>query len=765
MKWHLLILFLGFPSLFAQQGDKQGQLQDDPIPASQIPPSPPLPLDQALDSFNIAKGFVIEPIAIGELVRMPVALSFDADGRAWVVEMTQYMNDLDGSEENKPSGKIRVLEDTDQDGCFDQATTFLDHLVLPRTAAVTSDGLLYNNGDALYFIQRDQLKPVGSPILVDPSYAAGGNPEHKANGLLLARDNWYYNAKSNRRYRRINGQWQISKTNFRGQWGICQDDAGRLFYNNNSTLLIGDQMRPNLLRHHPTFPQNKKCSNQVGPNRVYPSRISPGVNRAYLKNTLNKEGKLIRATSAAGMTIYRGDNFPPAYHGSAFTTEPSVHLLKLIKISRDLQNKPSGTHPIPKDEFLTSTDEWFRPVNIYTAPDGTLWLVDMYFGLLQHRAYMTTYLRKQYASRQLDKPMENNGRIYRIRYQSKPASSPLKLSQKSNSELTQLLSHPNGWVRDTCQRLLVERLGHPSQPKRQTLIQSWQQDLETAISHDPSPWLKLHALWIYESLPEIPGSFLKQCLQSAQPELVSSALELAHHSRPSPTALILKLPLQEPILHSYLFALGKLATPESHQHAMKLIRENHKVRLLQEAYISGLGSQSALLANSIPVEDKKWEQLLKAASDSQHKAPVKTEQSSKESIKHRRGKQLYLGAAACASCHGQDAAGIANLAPPLVPSDWISGDQTKLLKIVLHGLQGPIKVNGKNYTLASVMPGISQRNDLKDQDIAHLLNYLIHQNNQLSSKKHTPSIRAEDVKRVRKATFSRKSVPYTASEL
>ena len=213
--------------------DKGNKPQVDPILASEIPPSPLLNTEDAIKSMKLAEGFNIQAIA-DENINQPVSLSFDAKGRAWLVEMTQYMIDFDATDENKANGVIKVLEDTTGDGNLDKVTVFMDDLILPRACAVTSDGLLYVSEDKLFFIKRggdDGTTPVGEPELIDGEYAVGGNAEHKPNGLLLARDNWYYSAKSKFRYRKIEGKWHKQETNFRGQWGIAQDDTGRLFYN------------------------------------------------------------------------------------------------------------------------------------------------------------------------------------------------------------------------------------------------------------------------------------------------------------------------------------------------------------------------------------------------------------------------------------------------------------------------------------------------------------------------------------------------------
>ena len=511
--------------IYAQNGDKKDpSTQKDPIPADQIPPAPFLDKDQALKSFEVADGFVLENIA-EENVHQPVSLSFDADGRAWVVEMTNYMLDVASTDENKPAGRIKVLEDSNGDGKLDKTTVFLDKLILPRACAVTSDGLLYAHADQLFFIKRggkDGLTPVGEPELIDKDYARGGNAEHKANGLLLGRDNWYYNAKSDNRYRRVHGKWVKEETAFRGQWGISQDDAGRLYHNSNSVTLSGDSTRPNLFRHHPQYTPKHRISSRVGTNRIYPIRMNPGVNRAY-QGILDKSGKLVNCTAAAGMTIYRGENFPKELYGTAFVSIPCGNLIKAMSVEHDSSNKPKGSFPFKEKEFIASTDEWFRPVNIYTAPDGTLWVIDMYMGLLQHTTYMTTYLRKQYVSRGLDKPKPNNGRLYRVRYEANKVSEVPKMSNATIADLQANLSHVNGTVRDTAQRLIVERITSPDGTED---YKEWNK-LNTKASY--SGLGLLHALWAYEAMNWIPNNLIEQALDSDNSDIVNSALELAHY--------------------------------------------------------------------------------------------------------------------------------------------------------------------------------------------------------------------------------------------
>ena len=101
--------------------------------------------------FTLAPGYRAELVAAEPLVQDPVAVDFDADGRMYVVEMRGYMPTLSGAGEDRPVGRIVVLEDTDDDGRMDKRTIFLDSLVLPRALKVMEHGVLVGAPPNLFF--------------------------------------------------------------------------------------------------------------------------------------------------------------------------------------------------------------------------------------------------------------------------------------------------------------------------------------------------------------------------------------------------------------------------------------------------------------------------------------------------------------------------------------------------------------------------------------------------------------------------------------
>jgi len=259
--------------------------------------------------FIIDEGLEIELLAAEPLLKSPVAMDFDLKGRIWTVELTGYMRDVEGSDEDLPDGRISFLIDTNGDGVMDQKNVFLDELVLPRAIKCYNGGLLYAEPPNLWWVPiNDDDKP-GVKILVDSMYTNGGNVEHMPNGLLYNIDNWIYNAKSDRRYRLKNGKWEIEPTVYRGQWGISNDELGRLFYNTNSHPLFGDHVLPNSFDQNPFLNKANVYNQNIAITRKFYPYQATAVNRGYQEGVLMPDGKVSEFTSACSPLIYKGGTF------------------------------------------------------------------------------------------------------------------------------------------------------------------------------------------------------------------------------------------------------------------------------------------------------------------------------------------------------------------------------------------------------------------------------------------------------------------------
>ena len=229
--------------------------------------------------------------------------------------------------------------------------------------------------------------------LIDEDYTQDTNVEHRTNALFRGLDNWVYNVKSDVRYREVDGIWIKEKTSFRGQWGLSHDNYGRLYYNENWFGIKADQLLPNTLMKNPNFQLGRAHGRHISyRDKLYPARITPGVNRGG-EGAIDDNGYLTAATGAAGPVAYRGDQFPPEFQNTALFCEPTANLIRMVHLTRK-DGLLTGEHLMGEREFLASTDERFRPVNLFNAPDGTIYAVDMYHGIIQHKHYLTKYLRE-----------------------------------------------------------------------------------------------------------------------------------------------------------------------------------------------------------------------------------------------------------------------------------------------------------------------------------------------------------------------------------
>lgn len=754
-------------------GDRDGHDMSAPIAAEDIPPAPILMVPQALVSMALQQGFVLENVAAEPDIFSPVTMSFDGNGRMWVAEMTTFMPDLDGNNEEIPKGNIAILEDSDGDGKVDKRTVFLDDLILPRTVVLVKGGILYSDQTQLYFAEVLAGDKLGVREVVDPTYAKGGSVEHKPNGMLFGLDNWYYNAKSDRRYKILpldgqlpkgaeeiyrNKYWKmaLAKTESRGQWGISMDDYGRLFHNWNSVPIQGEYLRPNSLNKNPGLVQEMKVQS-IGSNRVYPIRINPGVNRGYLPETLISEGpdkgKLVNFTAASGSVVYRGDQFPKEFYGVAFTPEPAANLISARRIVEE-QGKFSGVEFYSQREILASTDERFRPVNLYTAPDGSLYIVDMYHGVIQHKEFITSYLRQQSEARELQKHNSTMGRIYRLRWAAKPLAVQPQLLAKSARELVPYLAHANGWYRDTARRLLIQHNDLSVALAITQLLQD-SQDHRTQIN----------ALWTLEGLNALDAKSMSIGMNASHPKVQITAIELLSRL-PAAQQQKFARRLMELAKGEYQVALqvalsaGELKIDSSLALIQAVLSKYADQPLINQAVVSGISGREQELLTFLA--DDASENLI-ALLDLVGKQELITTNFNnlvtQEQNQYYRGQALFDGRAACFGCHGKQGQGVDGMAPPLAHSEWVTGEPERLIKVLLHGLSGPIKVNGVDYQLPMVMPGLGANSSFSDQDNADIATYI--RNNWGNAAE---AISAEDVKQVRSQTATR-SQPYTASEL
>ena len=453
-----LCVLLHGPLALAQRGDRQGEAQPDLPVESRPPPSPFLAPDEAAGRFALEPGWRIDLVAAEPLIEAPVQAAFDGDGRLWVVEMRGYMPNIDGRGETEPNGRVSVLFDDDDDGRMDRATRFLEGLVLPRSIAFARDGVLVVAPPQVLFCRDvDGDFVADERVVVDSGIEGIASPEYGPNGLLHARGAWLC-ANHDRAYAWRNGAWTTLRAAGGGQYGITRDEAGRVLYNTNSDLLRGDLVDQLVLARNPHLDRGPLLNAAIARDQaVHPAHATPGVNRAYRDGWL-RDGRIQRADAACSPHVARGDAIPPTARGDVFVCEPAGTLVKQLELVAPAAGgfAIEARHALPGREVLASSDERFRPVSLCDGPDGALYVVDMHRGVIQHKNFVTSFLRRQVIERKLEAPLDA-GRIWRLSKADEGARlRPRPLSSLRSDQLLAFLDSENGWTRDAAARLLAQ---------------------------------------------------------------------------------------------------------------------------------------------------------------------------------------------------------------------------------------------------------------------------------------------------------------------
>lgn len=487
----------------------------------------PLTPAQALETFSVPPGYHVELVAAEPMVESPILIDFDADGRMYVVEMRSFLPDESGRDSKDMIDRIVVLEDTDDDGAMDKRTVFADKLMAPRAIKVLDKGVLIGDPPNLWFLQDTDgdLKADKKDLVVD-TYGRGGNVEHDANSLTWAMDNIMYSSEHVWDLRWKKGKFESLPTISKGQWQIAQDDYGRVFKNTNDSPLYVDYTPARYFLRNPNNPRTRGLYELLIEQMdatVYPVRDTRGVNRGYREELFRADGSSIVIQGTSGPAIYRGDRYPQADHGDAYIADSTVNLVHQMDVVDDGQGRLTARNSWPQGEFFASSDERSRPVIANTAPDGTIYIVDMYRGVVQAGGLWSDYLTGYIRQNKMLLPV-GYGRIWRVVHgtgSNRRGPKP-QLSKATPQQLVDTLSHPNGWWRDTAQQLLIQRDALAVVPQ-----------LKTLAGGAKDPRTRLHALWTLEGLDAVTPAEVTKALSDSSTQVRAGAVKIAERWLPT----------------------------------------------------------------------------------------------------------------------------------------------------------------------------------------------------------------------------------------
>jgi putative membrane-bound dehydrogenase-like protein len=501
---------------FAAIADDVSQ-QQPPRPASPVSP------EQSLEYFHLAPGLRMEVAACEPQVIDPVAIRFDEDGRMWVVEMRDYPHGPGAGEE--PRSQIRILEDRDGDGRFETSQVFADKLLFVTGLQPWQGGAIVTLAGKVAYMK--DTNGDGRADRVETWYTGfmQENSQLRANHPRFGLDNHIYVANGLRGGTIVDARQKdsqplsISGMDFRfdpftgkyeavtgvGQFGLTFDDFGNRFVCSNRNPLKHIVLEDRYLKRNPlaAVPAAAHDVAKWGEE----SHIFP-ISRAWTTSTLHAG----QFTAACGVHIYRGDALPAEFKGNGFTCDPTgnlVHREIMAAAGATFDSRPAREGI----EFLASTDEWFRPVNMEVGPDGALYVVDMYRAVIEHPQFMPEELKKRPDLRYGD----DRGRIYRIvAKDAKSRIAPPKLSAATSEQLVAELEHPNSWRRETAARLIVQRQDRSAV---KLLAQT------AAVSKIATA--RVHALWALKGLDSLTEPVVSAALRDADPRVREQAIVLS----------------------------------------------------------------------------------------------------------------------------------------------------------------------------------------------------------------------------------------------
>ncbi len=680
--------------------DSKIEYQDEIYQKPAIVKDPPVDFlspEASIASMYVPKGFKVELVASEPMINEPVAIAWDPNGKLYVAEMLTYMQDIDGTDQDQPWSRISVLEDENGDGKMDKSTVFIDSLILPRILLPLDDRVIVGETyqrDIWSYRDTDGDRVADEKVLLlADTVRDNSNLEHQSANMMWSIDNWLYLSRDALRYKFIDGTIKIDTLEDApsGQWGLTEDENGQPFYSSagGEVPALGYQQHP----YYGRLEMDKKWED--GFEQTWPIIGTPDVQGG--ERRLREDGTLNHFTASCGQSIFLGDKLPA--YGDLFIPEPVGRLIRRAKINQ-VEGKTMLSNAYHEAEFLASTDANFRPVETKTGPDGCLYVVDMYRGIIQEGTWVRegSFLRPVVKRKKLDKNI-GKGRIYRIVHNQMDPGQPIKLMDKSSEDLIPFLNHPNGWCRINAQKLIVLR-------QDKDVVQH----LRKAMSNEYKPMTlytdenkgvgRLHALWTLEGLGQVDESLILDALKDSDPRVRRAALRISESFITEGNNTVLKA----------VYALQNDISKEVLTQLILSLRSDKsaETKVVIQAII-GMNPTSEVIAKVGEESIKEVPEAVAMLKKKYRMTPAGVRQRIIE------GHQIFKNL--CASCHGENGEGIGDLAPTLVNSPRVLGNPETLSKILLHGLQGPL--DGKEFQ--GVMVGMQNQDD---KWIASVLTYV-----------------------------------------
>ena len=673
----------------------------------------------ALAALKVAPGFKIDLFASEQEfpdLAKPCQITFDNKGRLWVATMPSYPHYKPG--DSKPNDKLIILEDTNNDGKADKQTVFADHLHLPLGFEITSDGVYLSQGTNFMLLKDTD----GDDKADTRDILLSGFDDHDTHhnihayssdpsGAIYMGEGVFLHTNVETSYgpvRATNGGFyryspQLRKLERTAQpyvpnpWGIAFDDWGQNFYAETSGPAVRWMM---------------------------PVSVKPryGTTIETSRDLIEPEHR-VRPTS--GLEFISSRHFPGELQGD-FLINNTIGFLGTKE--HTLTDEGTGYKSRHRQDLLIASDKNFRPVDMEFAPDGSLYVADWHNILIGHMQHNARDPLRDHV----------HGRIYRITYPSRPLVKPAKVAGASISELLENLKLPEYRTRYHTRTELRGR--NASEVLAQ--LKTWTAGLDKT---DPKyEHNLLEALWVSWGLNKVDQQLLTRLLAAKDYHARAAAVRVLRytgHQVKNQQELLMQAAAD---LHGRV-RLEAIVTASwlAKDKGLAILSEAAKKPIddwMQVSYETALAH-----LNGRSVTEKQEEKITTSLKGAAR-------------IQYVKGKAIYAREGFCITCHQPDGNGLSPSGfPPLKGTKWVTGNEERLIKIILKGLHGPIEVNGQKY--AGQVPMTPFGGMLKDDEVAAIATYVRN-----SFGNSAAPVSAEKVKTIRAKTKAKTGF-YAPSEL
>ncbi len=675
--------------------------------------------EDALKTLTVPKGYKVDLFASEKEfpdLANPAQISFDNKGRLWVATLPSYPHYKPG--DPKPNDKLIILEDTDNDGKADKQTVFADQLHLPIGFEFAPEGVYVSQGTHLKLYTDTDGDDKADKVEIVLSGFDDHDTHHAISAFCADPSGAFYMSEGiflhtnvetsygpvratnggfyryNPQRRKLERTLQVAIPN---PWGIAFDEWGQDFFLHTSGPKV---------------------------NWMMPSSLKPiyGVFSPLTEELIEKNHR-VRPTS--GMEFISSRHFPDEVQGDMLLAN-SIGFLGLKQ--HQMMEDGTGYKTKHRQDLITSTDPNFRPVEMEFAPDGSLYLVDWHNILIGHMQHNARDPLRDHV----------HGRIYRITYPSRPLVEPAKVDGASLEQLFENLKLPEYRTRYRSRRELRGR-------KTEEVLKASKNWVENLDKNDPNyDHNRLEALWVTWGMNKVDADLLTELSTSKDHRVRAAVVRvvryMGHQLKNS----------QELLKHAASDEHGRVRLeaitaaswlPKSEGMEILEVAKQHP---LDEWMLDSFNfAETRLTGNFLEKADEKI---------------LASHLKGEDLEMFTQGKKIYETEGYCITCHQESGSGLQKAGyPTLVGQQWVLGDQDRLIKLVLHGLYGPMDIMGNHYD--GQVPMMAFKGLLSNDEIAAVLTYV---RNSFGNKASV--IKPEQVHKIREATKNREGF-YTPEEL